>query len=300
MQHLLDWRDLRIALALARHGSLGEAGRALRMDPTTVSRRISALEEATGAALFLRDAAEGWRLTELGRRVVDTAGRMAVEVRGLARDLEAANERAVGTVRLTTLDYIAASYLAPRLQALRARHPELVLDLRCTEQVLDLPAGQADVALRLIRPTEAGVRVRRLAQVQLGLYGARSYVQAHGLDPLPPDAEADLIMLGPPDSRLMEMRWLRQLVPRGRVVAATNSVPTAYALVLGGAGLGVMTVAAAQTEPDLVRLDRDASPPDRSLWRVVPEALADAPKIRAVVDWLDEVVDDVVASERGW
>ena len=70
MQHHLDWRDLRIALALARHVSLNEAGRALRLDPTTISRRISALEATTGAALFVRDA-EGWRLTEAGRRVLD-------------------------------------------------------------------------------------------------------------------------------------------------------------------------------------------------------------------------------------
>lgn len=293
MQHL-DWRDLRIALALARHGSLGEAGRALRLDPTTVSRRISALEEAAGAALFLRDA-EGWRLTEAGKRVVDTAGRMAAEVRGLARDLEVTSERAVGTVRLTTLDYIASSYLAPRIATLRARHPELVLDLRCTEQVLDLVAGQADVAVRMVRPTEAGVRVRRLVQVPLGLYGARAYVERHGLDPLPPDAEADLVMLGPTDSRLPEMRWMRGLVPRGRVAAATNSVPTAYSLVLGGAGLGVFALAAAQGHRELVRLDHDAPPLERTLWRVVPEAVADAPKIRAVVDWLDEVLGEGMA-----
>ncbi|MBZ5708758.1 LysR family transcriptional regulator [Nannocystis pusilla] len=292
MQHHLDWRDLRIALALARHVSLNEAGRALRLDPTTISRRISALEATTGTALFVRDA-EGWRLTEAGRRVVDAAGRMATEVRELARDLEAASERAVGTVRLTTLDYIAASFLAPRLPLLRARHPELVLDLRCTEQVLDLVAGQADVALRVLRPTEAGVRVRRLAQVSLGLFGLRSYVEHHGLDPLPPAAEAELVILGPPDSRLPEMRWMRALVPRGRVAAATNDVPTSYSLVRAGVGLGVMTLAAAEGHPELVRLDRDAPPLERALWRVVPEALADAPKIRAVVDWIDEVAEDV-------
>jgi DNA-binding transcriptional LysR family regulator len=293
MQHHLDWRDLKVALALARHGSLGEAGRALRLDPTTVSRRISALEQAVGAALFVREA-ERWRPTETGRGVVEAAGRMAAEVRSLSRALEAASERAVGTVRLTTLDYIAATYLAPRVPALRARHPELVLDLRCSELVLDLAAGQADVALRLQRPTEAGMRVRRLMQVPLGLYGARTYVDRHGLEPLPPEAEADLVVLGPPDSRLAEVRWMRTLVPRGRVVAATNSVPAAYELVLAGAGLGVMTQAAAEGRPELVRLDRAAPPLERSLWRVVPEAIADTPKVRAVLDWLGEVVGEVM------
>jgi DNA-binding transcriptional LysR family regulator len=108
---------------------------------------------------------------------------------------------------------------------------------------------------------------------------------------LPPAAEADLVILGPPDSRLAEMRWMRALVPRGRVVAATNSVPTAYALVRSGVGLGVLTLAAAEGHPELVRLDRDAPAMERALWRVVPEALADAAKIRAVCDWLDEAVE---------
>lgn len=291
MQHL-DWRDLRVALALARHGSLGEAGRVLRLDATTVSRRISGLEEATGAALFIRDA-DGWRPTESGRRVVEAAERMAQEVRTLARDLDAASEHVVGTVRLTTLDYIASWYLAPRIAILRARHPDLVLDLRCTEQVLDLSAGQADVALRLERPREAGMRVRRLLQVPLGLYGARSYVEQHGLDPLSPDAAADLVVLGPPDSRLKEVRWMRALVPRGRVIAATNSVPTAYGLVRGGAGLGVVTLEAATGDPELIRLDHDDPPLTRALWRVVPEAIADSPKIRAIITWLDEIADEV-------
>ncbi len=288
MQHTLDWRDLRVALAIARHGSLGEAGRSLRLDPTTVSRRISALELAVGAALFVRDP-EGWRPTEIGRQVVDAAARMAQEVRTLSWDLDAVAAGAVGTVRLTTLDYVALAFLAPHLEVLRARHPALVLDLRCTEQVLDLAAGQADIALRLVRPTEAGMRVRRLLQMPMGLYGARSYVERHGLDPLPANAEADLVVLGPPDSRLAEVRWMHGLVPRGRVVAATNSVPTAYELVGRGVGLGVLALAAAEGRPELIRLDRDVPGLARSLWRVVPETIADTPKIRAVVDWLDEV-----------
>lgn len=289
MQPPFDWRDLKIALAVARHGSLGAAGRATRLDPTTVSRRVTALEEAVGAALFVREP-EGWRPTETGRRVLDAAGRMADEVRSLARDLDAARERVVGTVRLTTLDYVALAFLAPRLPALRARHPGLVLDLRCTEQVLDLAAGKADIALRLNRPTEAGVRVKRLLHMPIGLYGARAYVDAHGLDPLTPDAEPDLVVLGPPDSRLPEIRWMHGLVPRGRVVAATNSVPTAYELLRRGIGLGVMAIEAAAADPELVRLDGDGPPFERALWRVVPEAIADAPKIRAVNDWLDEAV----------
>lgn len=285
----MDWRDLRIALALDRHGTLGEAGRALRLDPTTVSRRITALEQALGAPLFVR-APDGWRPTDAGRRVVEHAARMAHEVRALTHDVDTAAERVGGTVRLTTLDYVASWLLAPRLARLRARHPDLVLDLRCTEQVLDLAAGQADIALRLARPTEAGLRIRQLARVPMGLYGARAYVEARRLDPLPDGAEADLVVLGPPDSELLETKWLRARVPRGRVAVTTTSFTTACELVVAGVGLGVLATPAGDAHPGLVRLDRGAPPLERALWRAVPEGLVDAPRIAAVLAWLDEVV----------
>jgi DNA-binding transcriptional LysR family regulator len=233
------------------------------------------------------------RATEAGRRVVEHAARMAQEVRALTHDVDAAADRVQGTVRLTTLGYVASRVLAPRLAALRARHPDLVLDLRSTEQVLDLSAGQADIAIRLFRPTEPGMRIRQLARVPLGLYGARAYVDAHGYDPLPIDATADLVMLGPPDSPIAEARWMRALVPRGRVVVATTSFTTVFELVRAGVGLGVLATPASDAHPDLVRVDRADPSLERALWPVVPEGLADAPRIRAVVEWLDEVVGGV-------
>lgn len=283
----MDWRDLRIALALDRHRTLGEAGRSLRLDATTVSRRVTALEEALGVQLFVR-AADGWRPTDAGRRVVEHAARMAQEVRALTHEVDAAAERVQGVVRVTTLDYVATWFFAPRIAALRGRHPDLVLDLRCTEQVLDLAAGQADIAVRLVRPTEGGLRARRLTDVPLGLYGARETVARLGPDPLA--APADLVVMGHADSSFAEIRWARALVPRGRVAVATTSFTTLFELVARGAGLGVLPTIAADTHPGLVRVDRDAPPIGRALWRVVPEGLADAPRIRAVLDWLDAAV----------
>jgi DNA-binding transcriptional LysR family regulator len=284
----MDWRDLRIALALDRHGTLVEAGRALRLDPTTVSRRVTALETALGAPLFVRSP-EGWRVTDAGRRVVEHAARMAQEARALAHDVDAVEERVQGTVRLTTLDYVASWLLAPRLPALRARHPDLVLDLRCTERVLDLAAGQADLAVRLVRPTEPGLRIRQLARVPMGLYASRAYVAAKGLDPLPRDADVDLVVLGSPDSPVRETKWLRLRLPRARVAVSTTSFTTAFDLVAAGMGLGVLAAPAADAHPELVRLDEDPAL-ERALWRAVPEGLADSPRIRAVVEWLDAAV----------
>lgn len=281
----MDWRDLRIALAVDRHGTLTAAGAALGIDPTTVSRRIGALEEALGVSLFRRGS-DGWSPTEAGLRMLAHAARMAEEVRALAHDVDLAVARVEGTVRLTMLDEVASWFLAPHVGALRIRHPELALELICTEKVLDLARGRADIALRLMRPTEAGMRVRRLGTVAIGLFGAPAFLARTPVPSLPSEAEVDIVTLGPIDRPVPELKWVRSLLPRARVVVSTNSLPTAHELVRRGVGLGVLAVPSA-TAAGLIRLDGGVVPVSRPLWRVVPDSLADAPRIKAVLEWLD-------------
>ena len=284
----MDWRDLRIALALDRHRTLSGAGRALGMDPTTVGRRITALEDALGARIFARGP-EGWLVTEVGTRVVSAAGRMATEVRGLRHGVDDAVGHVRGTVRLTTIEFLAAWIIAPRLPELSARYPELVVDLHCSSNVLDLSRGEADIAVRIERPRGAGLVARRLARVPEGLYGARAYVERRGLNPLPEAVEAELLVYGPPEAQVPETEWAQQLLPNARVVMATNSAATLFEAVVAGVGLGVLPVRTADAHPNLVRLDMGAPPMERALWRVVAEVLRDAPRVRAVSDFLDEV-----------
>lgn len=281
----MDWRDLRIALAVERHGTLAAAGAVLDMDPTTVSRRITNLEEALGATLFRRGA-EGLVPTPAGRVVVEHAARMAEEARALRHDVDLAAARVEGKVRVTTLDEVAIWYLAPHLSALHEQHPGLHVELLCTEKVLDLARGRADVAVRLGRPTEPGLRVRRLGEVEMGLYASRAFLARRPVPTLPCDAPVELVAVGPVERPLSELRWAMSLLPRARVVANTNSFPVTRAMVIEGVGVGVLPVLPAEAA-GLVRLDGGAHPPERPVWRAVPEALADAPRIKAVLDWLD-------------
>ena len=352
----MDWRDLRIALAVERHGSLAAAGVALKIDPTTVGRRVTALESAIGVALFLRSP-EGWQPTDAGRRVVDHAAHMAEHARAVRDDVDLVSARVEGTVRLTLLDDLARWWLAPHVPALRQRHPQLCLQLVCTEKVVELTRERDDLAARLDppavrrgmetdpaigarfacvqpepspkqvgqlvpitshrmsdvdshlgeaepprrairqahvhvaggqlnRPTEPGVLVRRLGSLQIGLYAARSYLRRVPIPALPWSGEVDVVALGSVAHPVPELRWVRSLLPRARVVVAGNSVPAAHALVSAGVGVGVLATTSADTE-GLVRLDSGVPGFERPLWRVVPEGLAGAPRVKAVLDWLD-------------
>lgn len=275
----MDWQDLKWVWTLSRSGRLKDAGAALKVDPTTLSRRITALETALGEPLFVRAGGE-WTLTEAGKIVVEGASQMVEIARELRHRLEVNREQITGVVRLTTLPYIVSHFLVPHLPRLYKHHPGIVMDFRCTEQLLDLEAGQSDIALRLLMPKTATLRVMRLLRIELGLYG-RGDRFAVGEDRMP------LITTGPPNSTLAEARWLSQLCPNSPVLAGVNDFSVQLELIRAGLGVGILPVRVASPLPELLRLDPATHPLERSLYRVVPESIADIPRIRAVLDWLE-------------
>ncbi|MEZ4318842.1 MAG: LysR family transcriptional regulator [Myxococcota bacterium] len=270
----MDWRDLRVVLAVGQHGQLAQAGRALGIDPTTVSRRVSALEEELGVVLFRRTG-KRWSLTQAGETVLARAERMAAEVRALRHDVDAVAGRVAGRVRVTAIDVVFGAWLVPALPKLMSTHPELSVELFSTNEYVDLARGQADVAVRLGRPESAGLVVRRVADIPLVLAATPSLMER-------PASERPVVLVGFLDTESRENTRLREL--GGSAVLSTTSLAVSIGLVRSGQAIGVLPADYAERH-GLEVVDRDL--PSRPLWRAVPEALVDAPRIRAVTDWID-------------
>ena len=154
----------------------------LRTSPATVARRIAALESRLGARLFDRRQS-GYVLTESGEairlRVQDVEDAvLTVERQAFGRDL-----RPSGRVRVATTDDIATLVVAPRMADFRNRYPDIALEIVARQDVANLTRRDADVALRLARPTHASYLIRKVGQWNLALYAARSYVEANKLKP---------------------------------------------------------------------------------------------------------------------
>src|SRR5512146_1243587 len=173
----LDWGDLRFFLELSRSGSLSGAARRLKVDRNTVGRRVASLEEALGLALFERGP-QGWTRTAAGDELAALASRVEENVLALARHADAADRDMAGTVRLTTATHICAQLLVPSLPLLHERHPRLLLEVAVDQRIFDLTRREADLALRLGRPREAGLVMRKLGDLAYGLYAARGSAAA--------------------------------------------------------------------------------------------------------------------------
>lgn len=266
----LDWEDLRVFVALAREGSLSAAARALKVSHATVGRRIAALEETLGHALFERSA-EGYTLTTEGTAVLELAADM--DARALAILRRAGREAGLtGTVRLTATEALAERFLVPRLAGFHRRHPGIDLVVLSDPRSLSLARREADVAIRLARPRAGELFTRRLTALAFGVYAA-------------PGGDTSA-WVGYDDSfaHLPEAQWLTRHAAGARVVLRANGLSAQLAAVRAGFGKALLPRWFAEEEGGLVALPPPAPPPVREAWLVVHRDLKNVPRVRALID----------------
>jgi DNA-binding transcriptional LysR family regulator len=173
-----DWNDLRVLLAVGRTGKLSAAAIKLRADHATVSRRVSALEEALGVKLLERRST-GVALTEQGQKLMQAAEAMESIALSSLAELHDDELKISGAVRIGAPEGFGSYFLAPRLGALCDRHPDLEVELVAMGAVFSLSKREADIAVGLTRPEQGRLFSRRLTDYRLGLYASKTYFDAH-------------------------------------------------------------------------------------------------------------------------
>ncbi|HEX7837121.1 MAG TPA: LysR family transcriptional regulator [Kofleriaceae bacterium] len=281
-----SWDDLRVFLAVHRRGSHGGAARLLGVDPSTIGRRVAALEAALGTRLFDR-LPGGVELTAAGATLLSHATRVEEEALAAGRELGGVDARVTGTVRLTASDGMLHYLILPALDTLRRAHPGLLLELRGDPRTLDLARREADIAVRLFRPRGSSLVARRCATMRNGLYASHAYLARRGLPRSAADLRGhDFIGFDASFDNVPTLRWLRQHVPDPRwTVRASTSTPQVLACV-EGAGIAIVASFIARREPRLVPVLPSLQPPSRDVWLVVHQDLRRTARVTAVLDWL--------------
>ena len=164
----MDWDDLRFLLAVAKSGTLSAAAKELKVEHTTVSRRLKRLETALARPLFVVDSA-GYRLTAFGKAAARRAAAMDDHARSIA-ETPRGDERFAGPIRLTTARALASGYLLPRLLEFAKAHPGIELTLLADARVLSLARREADIAVRLGRPEDSDLIGSRVADIEYAYF----------------------------------------------------------------------------------------------------------------------------------
>lgn len=279
------WEHLRTFEAVARHGSLTRAARALGVSQSTVSRHLAQLEERAGSPLLLRETPIA--LTERGEALL-AAIRPMVDAALSAGAALAATPELRGEVTVTTVGEVTRWALVPALPSFCSAYPHLRLRLLASNQIASLAAGEADVALRFVRPERGELVGRRLATEAYALFAAPGLALgpdtpwlglAGSLSGIPEQQHAARLFAGRPARLLVEdVESLGLAVREGLGVAILpRGLATRLAL---RREVKASRVGAAEVGPI----------PARDLWLVVHRSKRELPKVRVVVDWLTSVL----------
>jgi DNA-binding transcriptional LysR family regulator len=245
---------------------LSAAGKALRIDPATVGRRIARLEDSLGTRLFVKSP-QGYALTEAGARLVPRAEVAETALRGLDETAETP-EGLTGQIRLGAPDG-CANYLLPQVLAqICDRHPGLEVQLVALPRVFNLSKREADMAIGVSRPEAGRLVVQKLTDYQLHLAASRSYLAAHPPIATRADLRAHRLVGYIPDMIFdKELDYLAEL-GLAPPPLASNSVSVQLNFLRAGAGVGVVHDFALPAAPDLQRILPSDISLTRSFWLI--------------------------------
>jgi DNA-binding transcriptional LysR family regulator len=276
---MFDWEDLRYFSVFAQEGSLSGAARRLDVDHVTVARRILALE--TSLRLKLVDRRKrAYLLTGEGERIAELGARMEQESFAVERTAAAGQTGVSGDVTISAPPSMAAAIIAPRLAGLREQHPALRVCLTGATRMASLARREADLAVRLSRPTEGDLVVRKLGTVAFSLYGAASYVNAV--------APADYGFVAYDDSMegSPQQDWLIQQAGDRPVVMLSNELEIQAAAVRAGVGIAALPAFLGDRDGSLKRVKCKGKRFEREIWLAVHADIRRAPRIQAVMEFL--------------
>lgn len=284
----LDWTLIRSFLSVAQHGSFSAAARALGISQPTIGRHIRELETDLGLDLFLRES-RGQSLTPEGALLLDRARDMETAAQALELAAAGRSGHTTGTVRITASVVVSHFLLPPILARLRATHPGIQIELVPSDQPENLLFRQADIAVRMFRPTQLDIVTAHVADQEIGLYAAHDYLARKGV-PGSLDDFMDHEIVGFDRSELM-IRAMNRVgieVTRDFFPVRCDDQAAFWHLVVAGCGIGGMQTAIGDTEPRVARVLRDFPLPALPLWLAAPQAIRHSPRIQLVWDALTD------------
>jgi len=282
----VDWERQRAFLAVIETGSLSAAARQLGAAQPTVRRRIEDLEAQLGVALFTRSPS-GLTPTPLGRELAQHARAMAMAAASLARAASAEADAASGAVRITASEVVGMEVLPPILARLREAHPGLVFELALTNRSEDLLRREADIAVRMVRPTQEALVAKRIGNIELGMHAHKRVLDAWGRPSTLEEARR-LPLIGY-ESETVGVRAVKALGLDLRVdefAFRTDNDVAQLAAIRAGLGLGICQVGLARRDPMLERVLPEIFNFDLETFVVTHEDLKDVRRVRLVFDAL--------------
>jgi DNA-binding transcriptional LysR family regulator len=289
-----SWDELRSFQAVLRDRSLSGAARRLGVTQPTLGRHIESLEEALGVALFTRSP-RGLTPTDAALHIASHADDMAAASAALVR--AAAGEIAPdqGVVRVTASEVIGCEVLPPLFASFRAANPGVAIELALNNRNEDLSRRDADIAVRMIRPTQNNLVAQRIGETRIGLFAHRAYLDAFGTPGNLEGLSAHRLIGYDRDDRSFRAAGAldMQMLQEGFGFRCDSDLAQLAAL-RAGVGIGACQENIARRDPNLIPLLGDSLTFSLEIWLVMHEDIRATPRIRRLFDHLARGLTDFV------
>ncbi|WP_298281823.1 LysR family transcriptional regulator [Novosphingobium sp.] len=287
---MLNSDQLLVFLAVIREGNTVGAARRLGLDHSTVSRRLSALEQALGTRLFDRSP-RGLAPTEAAATLIGHAERVESELILAASSAGQQDTRISGTVRLATPEIFGTLLVAPNVAELHERHPDLTLELAPESRSISLSKREADIAITVRRPPRGRLVARKLVDYRLGLYAAPDYLASRDAIASRTDLTSHAFVSYVDELvDYPELLALNEARLGGKTVFRSSSSAAQLAAVAAGIGLGMLHCLAADDDSRITRVLSGEIEARRTYWLILHSDLQRVPRVRAVIEFLDDLV----------
>ncbi|MFT8886104.1 MAG: LysR family transcriptional regulator [Acetobacter papayae] len=284
--HVPEWHLFRAFLAVVREGSLSGAARTLATTQPTMGRQIAALETSLGVKLFTRSI-DGLSPTEAGLRLIPSAEAMAAAAETAWRLASGKADEARGTVRITASEMIGGEVLPPILAGFHALYPQISVELVLSNRNDDLLRGDADVAVRMVRPSQVALVAKRIGKIDAGLYAHQHYLKAHPMPLCLHDLHQHALIgydRNPAHSRMIEMMG----VPLTHAMFAfrSDSDLAQLAALRAGFGIGASQLGIAKRDRNLVPVLHNELLFSMDVWVAIHPDMRSDRRIRLMFDYL--------------
>lgn len=289
----MDWDKLRIFKAVSDAGSFTHAGDNLRLSQSAVSRQISGLEKELGFPLFHRHA-RGLVLTEQGELLFNTTSDVFDRLQQVQIQLTDSKTLAAGPLKLTTVAFIASTWLMPKMAHFRGIYPGIQFTMLLDDRIYDLARREADVAIRMHRSQNRDLIERHMTTIKFSLCASKDYLSRVSTPKKPDDliTNGHTMIAYPQNTHtpFPQPNWayheLGVDVLNNPDVLLINSMHARHEAVHSGAAISVLPKYLIDKDPNVEELFPDLEIPSVDMYFVYPQERRKSQRINVFRDYL--------------
>lgn len=292
--HKLSWDWIKSYVAVAEHGSVAGAAAYLQTNAATVSRQVAALENHLGVELFVRSR-QGMQATMAGQQFMAPARAMHQAMAEFSLGAASKDAALHGVVRISASVSLVNFVLPDLLSVLRSLQPAIHFEIIATDSQSNLLKREADIAIRLLQPTQSDLIAKRVAFFGLGLYASDSYLARHGAPTLDIQQLMTHNFIDVAPQRPVSAGLARLGVPQlaDRVVCVCSDHASAWQMAKAGIGITSSMKIVGEREPSVSAVLTELQPGRFPVWLVTHRGLRQQPRLRVVCDYLAQALKSI-------